>query len=205
MAGVVEEEVRRGPQLPHAREERPLAEAVLEGEVLLERIRVRLRDDPGLEKRLDLGGEEHPLAVLVDVERLLAEAVAGEEQPALAAVVDREREHPVRPLEHPDAVLRVEGEQHLGVRVRPERIAALEELGAELDVVVELAVVGDPELPVRRAQRLVAALDVDDRQAPVAETDVAEDLGAAIVGAAVRQHVRHPVEHARIDFRAPVL
>src|SRR5439155_3257702 len=84
VAGVVEEQVRRGPQLPHAREERPLTEAVLEGEVLLQRIGIGLRDDPGLQKGLDLGGEEHPLAVLVDVERLLAEAVAGEEQPALA-------------------------------------------------------------------------------------------------------------------------
>src|SRR4051812_48810422 len=57
-------------------------------------------------------------------------------------------------------------------------------------VVVPLAVPDQPQ--IARTERLRPALDVDDRQAPVAEPCVVADRDAALV---VRAAVNEPVEH----------
>jgi hypothetical protein len=95
------------------------------------------------------------------------------------------------------------------------------EILAQLDVVVELAVVGDRELPGRVNKRLVAALtQVDDRQAAMGEADLVlsvplpgEQLAgepgepavrwteeiALAVGSAMLERVAHPDEHRRVE------
>src|SRR4029077_1180627 len=106
---------------------------------------------------------------------------AGEQNATLPTVVQREGEHAVHALEHVDAVAVVQREDDLRVRVRAQPVATLKKVASQLEVVVELAVERDPELAVARAHRLVAALDVDDREASVTEADVSVDDGAAVV------------------------
>jgi len=96
----------------------------------------------------DLGSEEHAPAVLMPVERLDAEPVAGEEKrgrgPRLKIC---EPEHAPQPGERRLSP-RVEGaEQHLGVAPRAEALGRAE-LGAQLAIVVRLSVVGEPPAPV---------------------------------------------------------
>ena len=125
------------------------------------------------EEALDLGRErEQPVGGMV-VERLHAEAVAGAEEPPRARVVEREGPHAVEAGERLGAPFRVGGEQHLGVRAGVEGVPEALQLRPQLDVVEDLAVVGDPEPPVGRAHGLVAGgAQVDDGEPPVAEAEV---------------------------------
>jgi hypothetical protein len=71
-----------------------------------------------------LRGEAEDAVPLGIEERLLAEPIAGHQEPAATRVPEGEGEHA---LELPDAVgaeLLVEVDDHLGVAVRPERVAA---------------------------------------------------------------------------------
>ena len=125
-----------------------------------------------LEDRLDLGAEEHALRQQRVVQRLDAEPIAGEEELAPARVPDREGEHPVQALDARGALLLVEVDDRLGVGRGPEAVPARLEPGAQLAVVVDLAVVGDPDRPVLVGHRLMAGgREVDDREPPMAERD----------------------------------
>jgi hypothetical protein len=70
-------------------------------------------------------------------------------------------------------------------------VSALPKLRAQLAVVVDLAVQDDVQAAVLVGDRLVAALDVDDRQAPAAETGRTPDVEALVVGTAVRDRRGH--------------
>ena len=180
-----------------ALEERLAGEAELEREVVAQRVEVGL--DPGQERqqRLRLGrADERPVDDRVE-ERLDAEAVARAEEALLGLVPEREREHAAEPVERFRSPAVVRAEHDLHVRRRAE--LGEPELVAELDVVVDLAVVRDPVAALVR-HRLVAGLEVDDREAPVAEAGVAtlvEPHALAVRAAMAEQlvHVRElPVE-----------
>jgi hypothetical protein len=71
----------------------------------------------------------------------------------------------------------------VGVELRPE---CVDQLLAQLDVVVDLAVEGQQVAAVGVRERLVAQLDIDDRQPLVREDRVQPDrLQAGLVGAPV--------------------
>ncbi len=130
-------------------------------------------------------------------QRLDAERVAGAEQFTAHGVPQREREHAPQPRQRVGAPVVVGGDDGLAVAVGREDGAVLRgELGAQLQVVVDLAVehqlvaVGG----VRRApaQRLMRMRDVDDRQPVEAENDGPSGVGpgARLVGPAVTHQVR---------------
>ena len=130
-----------GLELPHALEQRLAGEAELEREVVLQAVRVGRDPRQERQQRLHLRGEvQHVVDVRV-VERLDAETVAREEQLAAALVPDSVGEHAAQPVEELDAPSPVGGEDDLGVAVGGEALPA--ELGAQLEIVVGLAVVGD--------------------------------------------------------------
>src|SRR5438552_14050604 len=79
-------------------------------------------------------------------------------------VPDRHREHPAQAGCERLAVLLVQVEQHLGVAARAESMAGPLELAPQLAVVVDLAVLDDVNRPVLVPDRLVAGLEVDDRE-----------------------------------------
>src|SRR5688500_1891863 len=71
-------------------------------------------------------------------------------------------------------------------------------------VVVDLAVVGDPDGVVLVGQRLMAAGEIDDAEAAVAERRVAVDVQAGAVGSAVRDDVAHPAHALGVTILQPI-
>jgi hypothetical protein len=123
-------------------------------------------------QRLQFGAEQEggirPRALPAVIKRLLAEAVAGEDQRFLLAV-------PQRQGEHADAVLQGlfdapgldRGEQGLGIGMaapRPRQPLA------KLHVIVDLAIVDGHEPSAGRGHRLLAGGgEIEDGEPPVAE------------------------------------
>ena len=129
------------------------------------RVHVARRDE-----RRQGGGEAQALAVLHVVERLDAEAVAGEHEPARVPLVDGEGEHAVEALRRvvPPGVPGLE--DHFGVARGEEPVALGLELGAQLLVVIDAAVEHERQAELGIDHRLLAALgQVDDLEPPVAE------------------------------------
>ena len=135
----------------------------------------------------------------VDEQRLLAEAVARQQQAAAALVPEGEREHAVERVHELRAVLLVEVDEHLGVRAAAEGVPALLEQVAQLAVVVDLAVQRRPHVARLVGERLVAAGDVDHAEAPRAERDASPRVlvDAFVVGAAMRLRRVHRAHRSR--------
>ena len=126
------------------------------------------------QERLHLGGDAQRQAVVGDVKRLDAEGIAGEEQPALLGVPDRERIHAAQPVQHRRPMAGVKREDDLGVGIGGECHALALERVAERAVIVDLAVIGDVKAAVGGCHRLGGGIgEIDDRQAPVGEPDMA--------------------------------
>ena len=85
-------------------------------------------------------------------------------QPLATHVPQRDRVHARDAIEKLVAVLLVEMQDDFDVAVSAERVPGLEELRAQLAVVVDLAVADDPESFVFVRDGLMAAGEVDDRQ-----------------------------------------
>src|SRR3989454_7370969 len=85
-------------------------------------------------------------------------------------------------------------DEDLGVGLGGEPVAGREELLAELAVVVDLSVLDDPHRRVLVGHRLVAALDVDDRQPPHAESYAVEMDASFIVRSAVDHRPAHSLD-----------
>jgi hypothetical protein len=189
-----------GGEHPHAVEERPVREQVLEREVLQQ---VLWRDTGAkgrvLDERLDLRTEQQVVAGARPVQRLDPVSIAGDEERALVAIPDGEGEHAVEALDAARAPLAV-GEQHdLGVGVRAKRVAARDQLVAQLAEVVEFAVVDDRQAPVLGTHRLVTGgRDVDHRQAPAGEADGTVDVRAVVVGATMDDRLAHELQDALV-------
>ena len=165
-----------------------------EGKPIAERDRVELspREARG-EKRLRFRGEGDAVGPLDVVERLDPERVARQQQPAGARVVQRDRPHAAQRVGEGGAVAAIEEERRLAVRARRESRPG--ERGAQLGVVVDLAI-GDERGAVGLEQGLVARLQVDDREAVMRHRDVAGAIGAHAVRAAMGQRRAHGVDRA---------
>ena len=148
----------------------------------------------------------------------------------VCAVPDGEREHAAQAVEHGLAPGEVAREQHLRVRMGLERPALGLQVGAQVLVVVDLAVEHDGEVALRgrgfraghggaaaqggrgdarfvlasRAHHgLVAALEVDERQAAVPERDAVVEVLPLAVGPAVRHDVAHGLQRGQIGLDGP--
>ena len=151
------------------------------------------------EQGLGFGGEGQALAVLRHVQRLDAEPVAPDQQAAAAGVPQREVEHAVQAMHESVALGLVQMDQDLAVGAGLEARALGLQLGAQLAVVVDLAIADQPDRVVGIAQRLVAAAQVDDRQAAHRDAAGAVDVHAFVVGAAVAREVAHRRQQCRRD------
>src|SRR6185503_11507991 len=92
---------------------------------------------------LDFRREHDLLAVGPLVERLDAETIARGHQAPARPVVDHERPHAVETADAIEPPLVVGAQEHFGVAARAEAITVLNELFAELEVVVDLAIEDD--------------------------------------------------------------
>src|SRR5260221_9076491 len=89
--------------------------------------------------------------------------------------------------------------QYFSVRVvRPEAVSSREQAGAELDMVVDLAVEHYPDALVFVAHGLLASSQVDDREPARAERDFRAGPGARIVGPAMLKRTRHAQQAIRV-------
>ncbi len=130
-------------------------------------------------------------------ERSHADAVAGAREALAVPIPDREGPLPVHALHAALAPDRVGVQDRLGVRARREAPAMLRfELFAQLEMVEDLAVEGDHELPVGGRHRLGAPREAQDREARVRQPAGAVDLDPAPVRAAVAQIADHPPEQS---------
>ncbi len=112
------------------------------------------------------------------VERLDSEAVAHQPEGAIGLVEDCQGEHAVQPSEGVRAPLPKGLEDDLGVALGLEPVAQVRELGPDLEVVVDLAVVDGADPVFRVPHRLVACRrEVDDAQ-PVVPKEGARPLAA---------------------------
>ena len=106
---------------------------------------------------------------------------------------------PRQPAHAVDSVLFVQVGEDLGVARAAEAMPLRDQLGAQLDVVVDLAVQRRPDGAVLVGDRLVAGLEVDDAQPARADPHARLDVEAVGVGAAVCERVGHRVDGGRVD------
>src|SRR4029079_9420197 len=92
---------------------------------------------------------------------------------------------------------RLEGvHDDLRVAVRAEAVAERLQLGAQLEVVEDLAVERHPQRLVFVAERLLPGREVDDREARVGETGPRVAVDTELIRAAVVQRPGHGAELA---------
>jgi hypothetical protein len=172
---------------------------VLQGQVVLHRGAVDATGRVGaaeqLEQRLLLGAERDcTVGQARGEQRLDAERVAGAERRLGLAVPDDEREHAAQPRDDVLAPQVVPGDDRLGVTLRGERGAGGGELLAQFEVVVDLAVEHDPVAPIGVGHRLVAVLDVDERQPVEPEDDPVVPPDLVLVGSPVSHVVQRAAD-----------
>ena len=190
--------VVRGSQLADADERRAVGQDRPDRERLDEPERIELTACRGMAKeRLRLGAEDEIAVELREEERPDAEAVPRDEDLLRLPVPDREREVAVQPREAVDAPLVVGMGEHLRVGRRLEPVAQRAQLVLELDVVVDLAVLHHPVAAALVRERLVAALEIDDREPGVRHAEPAVEIEADAVGTTMTQLSRHGEEKFR--------
>ena len=181
-----------GGKAPDGGEDRARRDDVLVGQELVEGVEVDLaRHVRGHEQGLDLGREEQAARRARVVERLLARPVAGRHQRARAGVPQDQGEHAVEALDEAGAPLLVGVQGDLDVAAARERVPGRDQLGAQLPVVVDLAVADEVHGAVLGRERLPAPGHVDDGQAAHAEPGPGERHLAVVVGPAVPQRTHH--------------
>ena len=141
------------------------------GERLGENFRIEGAVDPGQgEKRLEFGGEDEGAGVIAVMQRLDAEAVARQEQPTLSGIPDGEGPHAIEAQLALLSPLRIGGEDDLAVGVGDETVAEATQLLAQLEIVVDLAVIGQPVAPLGIGHRLAGPFgEVEDGEPTMAE------------------------------------
>ena len=142
-------------------------------------------------ERLQLAREEQAAAVLAYVERPDAVGIAREHEMPGSRIPERDRPLPVEALEGGGAPLLPRVDDDFGVAAGAEAVAERFELGAQLDVVEDLAVEDDPERLVLVGERLLPAGQIDDRQPGMRQAGPVVAIGAELVRAAVPERARH--------------
>ena len=124
-----------------------------------------------LQQRLVLGGEGKKCSVATKQKWLFPIAITGTKQHPARAVVQGKGEHAVEALQTIRTPALVGLQQHLGVGMGAEHHPSRDQLGAHLQVVVDLTVVSQDEITTGIGHRLRAGLgQVQDGQAAVAKT-----------------------------------
>ncbi len=126
--------------------------------------------------------------------QLLEETVPGQEQPAAPPVPQREGEHAAQALDAALPFLLVQVQDGLRVAAGPVPVAARLQRGAQVRVVVDLAVADDQDGAVLVRHRLAARGEIHNRQAPVPEPHRSFDEEPLAVRPAVAQRVPHAAQ-----------
>ena len=153
--------------------------------------------DPGVhatagQQRRQRRREPDPVTVLGQVQRLDAEPVATEQDPAAVAFDDGESEHAFEMADEVVAPAVVGLEQNLGVAVREEPIAVALELAPQFFVVVDAAVPDDCQAQVGVDHRLSTGFgQVNDFETTMTEGDPALRPDTRSIRPSWRHHGSH--------------
>ena len=93
------------------------------------------------------------------------------------------------------AILFVKMREDLGVRMSCKLMPALFEIGADLAIVVELAVHHDDDRTVAVEDGLVAGFEIDDRQTPHSKRGSVVDPNPFGIRPAMHDRLAHRVQH----------
>ena len=153
-------------------------------------------------KGLELGAEQKRIVGPAIVEGLDAQAIANERERLLLGIPQGEAEHPVQATEGPfDAPRGARLQENLGVRVADEMLSFPFQVPANVEKVVDLAVVGDHIAAAMRGHGLVAGGgEIQDRQPAAGERNARRLIcpHSAVVGSAMPEgtvHGRAPPAH----------
>jgi len=180
------------------------SEEIVEGSFMHRALDARIR-----QKRFDLGSEQkHPVMEGV-IKRLHTHPVPREPNLSFFLVPDREGEHTAKARENALAPLLVPLENYFGVgMVGFELKAQLFEFGADLGVIVNLAVKNDPKRLLFVRHRLDRGRrEIDDGKPSMPKADFLPrgNVKAGIVGATMLHRVPHSFDCFNIDGRAGIL
>ncbi len=129
-----------------------------------------------------------------------AHSIASKEQAALDGVPDGNGKLPVEVLQTGGAHLLVKMQDDFGVGVCGEAVPAGLELGAQLHIVVDLAVEHDPQGSIFVADRLLPSIEVNDAQASTAKAcpPVAEQ--AKVVWPTMADGAQHAAQYCLVQW-----
>jgi hypothetical protein len=128
-----------------------------------------------------------------EVEGLDAHAIAGQDEPALGLGPEGDGEHAAEFLEAAEIPLEEGFEDDLGVRVCVEAMAESFKFLSNFSVVVDLAVIDDNGVFVRRVDGLVALGEINDGEPGVAEGDERGFVGSLVVRTAMADGLQDAV------------
>src|SRR5712671_353987 len=194
-----------GHKFPDARKHCFRPRDVAESQVFGKRASVELGRNPRIgENRLDLRTKQKRSAIPTVVKRLDAETIASRKQNALAAIPNGESKHTPQVLHAIAAIFLIEVNNCFRVAASAVAVAFGLETGAQLSVVVDFAVVDNPDVLVFIGKRLVAGLHVNNAQPPHRQTDILLDKKTFIVGAPVHDALVHAGEQVALDMPLPI-
>ena len=188
-------------QLARLLENRLRFRHVAKGKVILNGLWIQfplqLRMD---QQGLQLGGKDkQAVGQLRIVEGLDAQAVTRQKQAPPVAVPQGKGKHAAETLHTGLAPLFPGMHNDLGVAVGAEYMAGGPQFPGEFLEVVDLAVVDHHHGIILVEQRLLAAGEIDDGQAPVAEAKAGLGVNTAFIGTAMKLELVHALQQALVD------
>ena len=143
------------------------------------------------EQALKLGTEQQPAAGLSIVQRLYAQAISRQENAFFAKVGNGEGKHAVEMLEHVDAHLVVEMDEHFRIAIGAEAMPFGLQLTPQLSVIIDFAIEGDDGRAIGAHHGLIAIFEINDLQSPHAHSKAADAVGAPSVWSTVENGIAH--------------
>ena len=151
--------------------------------------------ETGGQQRLRFGSEGETSLRHSVIERLYAEGIPRQHQPAFLRIVYRQRIHATQPFREVEPVIPVIMQNRFAIRVGCER--GIRQFGAQFDIVVNFTV-RDQGRPAGAEKRLIARFQVDNREPRMDQSGIAGQPDRVTVRAAMGQCRLHPVERACI-------
>src|SRR5215471_6972288 len=141
--------------------------------------------------RLHLRSKAEEVLTQIVVEGLDPNPVPRQKQRLLIGIPNGKSEHAAKLLEAIAAVLFIQMDDHLSVRLGFENMAFGEKQRAEFLVIVNFAIKNDPNGAVFVGKRLVPPAQIDNRKASETQSDRAFHVIPFVVRAAMNDRVRH--------------
>src|SRR5579872_5516602 len=178
------------------------ARDIAESQVLRQNAAVQFWFYAGVgQESLDLRGKNKG-SILMDtvVKGLDAQPIACREKPAAAGVPEHKRKHAAQAVYTLVTKLLIEVKDGLRVAARAILMSLRFEISAQFLVVVDFAVINNPDGALFIADRLMPALHINDAKPPHSQADILGDVTAIVIRTAVGNAPIHSHQHGSIDL-----